>query len=147
MRVIGKIGWLEASYQQEKTSEKDGHKYWGEKYNIFFESGDDVHMVETDFIHCQEKDGGRERLRKQGIFEGAIGEMTIHYTFSDWQGKKYRRVELREFKCMNMPTEPKSPESTKPAEVAAEFAQAAEQAPAPAETAQEASTEGTNLPF
>ena len=147
MRVIGKIGWLEASYQQEKTSEKDGHKYWGEKYNIFFESGDDVHMVETDFIHCQEKDGGRERLRKQGIFEGAIGEMTIHYTFSDWQGKKYRRVELREFKCMNMPTEPKSPESTKPAEVAAEFAQAAEQAPAPAETAQEASTEGTKLPF
>ena len=125
MRVIGKIGWLEPNYQQEKTSEKDGHKYWGERYTVFIESGDDVHMVETDWIHCQNKDGGRERLRKQGIFEGAIGEALIHYSFRDWQGKKFRDVTLKEFKCMNMPTEPKSPESTKPADVAAEFAEAA----------------------
>ena len=127
MKVLGKIGWLEASYQQEKTSEKDGHTYWAEKYRIFFESGDDTHMIDTDFIHCQSKDGGKERLRKQGIFEGAIGEMIVHYSFGDKDGRKYRVVELREFKCMNKPSEPASPAADKPAEVAEEFAQAAEE--------------------
>ena len=126
MKVLGKIGWLEATYQQEKTSERDGHTYWSEKYRIFFESGDDVHMVDTDFIHCQSKDGGKERLKRQGIFEGAIGEALIHYTFGDKDGRKYRISELREFKCMNMPSEPKSPAADKPAEVAEEFAEAAE---------------------
>lgn len=128
MKVLGKIGWLEPNYQQEKTSEKDGHTYWGERYNVFIESGDDVHMCETDWIHCQSKDGGRERLRQRGIFEGAIGEALIHYSFRDFNGKKYRVVELKEFKCMNKPSEPASPAADKPAEVAEEFANAAEAA-------------------
>ena len=118
MKVLGKIGWLELAYQQEKESDRDGSTYWSERYNIFIESGDDVHMCDSGFLHCQGKDGGRAILARRGIVEGAIGEALIHCSFRDYQGKKYRDIELKEFKNLSQQkpaTEPQSPQADKPA--------------------------------
>ena len=144
MKVLGKIGWLEVAYQQEKESDRDGSTYWSERYNIFIESGDDVHMCDSGFLHCQGKDGGRAILARRGIVEGAIGEALIHCSFRDYQGKKYRDIELKEFKNLSQQkpaTEPQSPQADKPAEVAEQFAKEPEKP----ETAEEG--KASDLPF
>ena len=146
MRAIGKIGDVQLAFQKEKENQ-DGSKYWGERYTIFFENGDDIHMIDSGWLHCQGKDGGRAILERRGIKTGAVGEALFRYGFRDWQGKRFSECELTKFTPLQQgngtqapPTA--SPESTKPADVAAEFAQAAQ-----TEQAQEAKTECSDLPF
>lgn len=100
MKALGKIGNIEIAYQQEKTSPNDGHKYWGERYIIYFESGDDIHMVDSGWIHCAGKDGGVAILAKRGIAIGARGEMTIRYGFRDWNNKRFPECTLVRFDSM-----------------------------------------------
>lgn len=118
MKVIGKIGDIKLTYQQEK-SRQDGTKYWSEKYQIVFEVGDDYHLVDTKFIYPQSKDGGLEILKKRnGIFVGAWGEMIFKYAFRTWQNnatgeeKRIREVEMLEFRNM-IPQKPKE-QATEP---------------------------------
>ena len=80
MKALGKIGNIEVTYSQEKTSERDGHKFWYERHTVFFESGDDTHMV-TVGTHTQGQGGGIEVLKRRGIEIGARGEMTMRYGF------------------------------------------------------------------
>ena len=113
MKALGKISSIEVAYQVEKTSDRDGHKYWGERYTIYFESGDDIHMVDSGWLHCAGKDGGLPILAKRGIAVGARGEMTIRYGFRDWNGKRFPECELVRFDSME--AKPASSTEAKPA--------------------------------
>lgn len=136
MKALGKIGNIEVTYSQEKTSERDGHKFWYERHTVFFESGDDTHMV-TVGTHTQGQGGGIEVLKRRGIEIGARGEMTMRYGFRDWNGKKFPECELVRFDSMEakpaVQGEAKpgevpayaSPSATKPDEVAEQFAMSA----------------------
>ena len=130
MRAIGKIGSIECSYQQEKTNERDGSKYWGEKYTIFFEVGDDIHMVDSGWFHSQGKDGGLAILERRGIKAGVAGEMIIRYGFRDYNGRRYPECELVRFTALQQAQSqsPAPQAEPTPAEVAAGFAEAAEEA-------------------
>ena len=99
MKALGRIGNIEVTYSQEKTSERDGHKFWYERHIVFFESGDDTHMV-TVGTHTQGQGGGIEVLKRRGIEIGARGEMTMRYGFRDWNGKKFPECELVRFDSM-----------------------------------------------
>lgn len=130
MKALGKIGNVTCSYQMEKTGQ-DGHKYWGERYTIFFEVGDDIHMVDSGWLHCQGKDGGAAILEKRGIKVGAVGEMIMRYGFRDYNGKRFPGCELVRFNALQQSqgATTDAPEPTA-AEVAEAFAEAAEQAAA-----------------
>ena len=112
MKALGKISSIEVAYQVEKTSDRDGHKYWGERYTIYFESGDDIHMVDSGWLHCAGKDGGLPILAKRGIAVGARGELTIRYGFRDWNGKRFPECELVRFDSME--AKPASSNEVKP---------------------------------
>lgn len=99
MKALGRIGNIEVTYSQEKTSERDGHKFWYERHTVFFESGDDTHMV-TVGTHTQGQGGGVEVLKRRGIEIGARGEMTMRYGFRDWNGKRFQECELVRFDSM-----------------------------------------------
>lgn len=123
MRAIGKIGDVQLAFQKEKENQ-DGSKYWGERYTIFFENGDDIHMIDSGWLHCQGKDGGRAILERRGIRVGAVGEALFRYGFRDWQGKRFPECELNKF----TPMQHGMPQSAEPtaAEVAAAMAEAEE---------------------
>lgn len=128
MRVIGKVGDIQIAYQKEKENQ-DGSKYWGERYTIFFESGDDIHMVDSGWIHCQSKDGGRAILERRGIRVGAIGEALFRYGFREWQGKRFPECELNKFTPMQQGTQQSVATATSEptaAEVASAMAEAEE---------------------
>ena len=133
MKALGKIGNVTCSYQQEKTSEKDGHTYWGERYTIFFEVGDDIHMVDSGWLHCQGKDGGAVILEKRGIKVGAVGEMIMRYGFRDYNGKRFPECTLVRFDALKTQSQTVAtaadplPEASAE-EVAAGMAEAAAQA-------------------
>ena len=115
MEVFGKIGDITVTYQQEKTRE-DGSKYWGEKYQIAFEAGDDTHLIDTKFLHCQNKNGGYEILKRKGIQIGAFGKMRFRYSFRPWEDsngnhKRIREVEMDEFTCMIQKPAPETVQS------------------------------------
>ena len=104
MEVFGKVGDIMVTYQQEKERE-DGSKFWGERYQIAFEVGDDIHLIDTRFIHCQSKDGGIEILKRRGIYVGAYGKMRFRYGYRTWEDpngkqKRIREVEIDEFTNM-----------------------------------------------
>lgn len=99
------------TYSQEKTSERDGHKFWYERHTVFFESGDDTHMV-TVGTHTQGQGGGIEVLKRRGIEIGARGEMTMRYGFRDWNGKRFPECELVRFDSME--AKPASSTEVKP---------------------------------
>ena len=131
MKALGKIGDIHVAYQQEKTSERDGSKYWAERYTIYMEVGEDIHMVDSGFLHVNGQGGGLAILEKKGIVIGAVGEMTIRYGFRDWNNKRFPECTLVRFdalvaKSSQVPANA-STEATKPADVAAEFAEAAEE--------------------
>lgn len=142
MKALGKVSNIELSYQAEKSRE-DGSKYWGERYTIFVEVGDDIHMVDSGWLHVQGKDGGRAILERRGIVLGAVGEMTIRYGFRDWNGKRFPECTLVRFDSLKTQSQtaatsaPAQPEASAE-EVAAGMAEAA----AKAEEAQ-----SDNLPF
>ena len=142
MKALGKVSNIELSYQAEKSRE-DGSKYWGERYTIFVEVGDDIHMVDSGWLHVQGKDGGRAILERRGIVLGAVGEMTIRYGFRDWNGKRFHECTLVRFDSLKTQSQtaatsaPAQPEASAE-EVAAGMAEAA----AKAEEAQ-----SDNLPF
>lgn len=150
MKVLGLIREIYPSYQQEK--EKNDRKYWGEKYNIVFEAGDDTHLIETDFIHCQGKDGGRVILKHRGIYEGAPGMMQMSYTLDTWNGRTFRKCSLVSFKNMDQQQTTTVEQTIE--QVGTQEAPAS--APAPTveqvinqvkQDAEKARKEGTDLPF
>ena len=145
MKGLGKIGDIQVAYQQEKEG-KDGGKYCGERYTIFFEIGDDVHRVDSGWLHCQSQNGGLEILKRRGIYVGAQGEMTIRYGFRDWNGKRFSECELVRFNNLS-PKQDAKPEQ-KDDEQPQQPAQEAE--PAPAAQAAEVELkdgETSDLPF
>ena len=75
MKALGRIGNIEVTYSQEKTSERDGHKFWYERHTVFFESGDDTHMV-TVGTHTQGQGGGIEVLKRRGTMEAKPASST-----------------------------------------------------------------------
>ena len=107
MKILGKITDITLGYQQEKTSEHDGSKFWGERYIVFVESGDDTIMADTKWLHCQGKNGGLEILRRRGIFIGAQGEMTIRFSVREWNDRKFREATIESWKAFNQPEQPK----------------------------------------
>lgn len=145
MRAIGKIGDIRVSYQQEKSRE-DGSEYWGERYTLFVEIGDDTHMVDSGWYHVQGQNGGKAIMENKGIRVGAVGEFIIRYGFRDYNGKSYPECSLVKFTPMAVAQQaPATAATSAPAqpeasveEVAAGMAEAAAQA----EEAQ-----GDNLPF
>ena len=135
MRAIGKIGDIRLSYQQEKSRE-DGSKYWGERYTLFVEIGDDTHMVDSGWYHVQGKDGGKAIMENKGLRVGAVGEFIIRYGFRDYNGKSYPECTLVKFTPMAVAQQapataatsaPAQPEASAE-EVAAGMAEAAAQA-------------------
>lgn len=127
MKVLGKIGNIEIAYQQEKTNEKDQSKYWGERYTIFVEVGDDVHLVDSGFIHCQSQGGGRAILERRGIKVGAVGEMIMRYGFRNWNGRNFTECDLVKFTSFNQQQQTAQPaNASEPSaeEVAAAMAEA-----------------------
>lgn len=143
MKALGRIGNIEVTYSQEKTSERDGSKYWSERYNIYLEVGDDVHMIDSGFLHCQGRDGGRAILERRGIYAGATGEAQFNYGFRDWNGKRFRECELRRFTPLGhttaQATEQKPANDPEPS--------VAEVAEAMADAAAEAEEKADDLPF
>ena len=149
MKAIGKIGNISVAYQQEKTGQ-DGHKFWGERYTIFFESGDDIHMVDSGWIHCQGKDGGMEILKqRRGIQVGAVGEMIFRYGFRNWNGKRFPECVLVQFTSMSATQPSQQAQAAPAAEPATNQAAQAAPAPAPEQPAAEAKIDenGDSLPF
>lgn len=138
MKVLGKIGDIVANYQQEKQHE-DGSTYFGERYNIFIECGDDVFMVDSKWLHCQSKGGGREILKKRGIVEGAQGNAIIRFGFRDWNGKRFHEITLEHFENLTNKEESTSAQAPEPEP---------ELAPAPAaEVVKTEEGKDTDLPF
>lgn len=156
MRAIGKIGDIHVAYQQEKTSERDGSKYWAERYTLFVEIGDDTHMVDSGWYRVQGKDGGKAIMENKGIRVGAVGEFIIRYGFRDYNGKSYPECTLVKFTPMAVAQQapaaaatsaPAQPEASAE-EVAAGMAEAAEQAAAAEhEPVVLADGETSDLPF
>ena len=135
MRAIGKIGDIRLSYQQEKSRE-DGSKYWGERYTLFVEIGDDTHMVDSGWYHVQGQNGGKAIMENKGIRVGAVGEFIIRYGFRDYNGKSYPECTLVKFTPMAVAQQapaavatsaPAQPEASAE-EVAAGMAEAAAEA-------------------
>ena len=139
MKALGRIGNIEVTYSQEKTSERDGHKFWYERHTVFFESGDDTHMV-TVGTHTQGQGGGIEVLKRRGIEIGARGEMTMRYGFRDWNGKRFPECELVRFDSME--AKPASSTEAKPADGPQSVEEMMAEAAAEAEEKQ-----GDDLPF
>jgi len=140
MKVLGKIGEIVANYQQEKQHE-DGSTYWGERYNIFIDCGDDVFMVDSKWLHCQSKGGGREILKGRGIVEGAQGNAIIRFGFRDWNGKRFHEITLERFDNLTKKEEAAPAPAQQPEHI---------QEPAPAPAAEVVKTEegkDTDLPF
>ena len=135
------------TYSQEKTSERDGHKFWYERHTVFFESGDDTHMV-TVGTHTQGQGGGIEVLKRRGIEIGARGEMTMRYGFRDWNGKKFPECELVRFDSMeakpasSTEAKPEGEDEAKPADGPQSVEEMMADAAAEAEEKQ-----GDDLPF
>lgn len=119
MRALGKINNIEVAYQAEKTSQTDGHKYWNERYTIYFESGDDTHMVDSGWLHCAGKNGGAVLLAKRGIRIGNRGEMTIRYGFRDYNGRRFPECELVRFDLMEATNTNQNPTTTADAQASA----------------------------
>ena len=111
MKVLGKIGEITLNYQQEKQHE-DGSTYFGERYNIFIDCGDDVFMVDSKWLHCQGKGGGREILKRRGIVEGAQGNAIIRFGFRDWNGKRFHEITLEHFELLLNPAQGPAPEGS-----------------------------------
>jgi len=105
MRVLGTITEITLSYQQEKT-DKDGRTFYGERYTIFIECGDDVFMTESEWLHCQSKGGGLMILNRRGIIEGAQGNALIRFGFRDYNGKRYHEITLEKFDMLAMKINP-----------------------------------------
>lgn len=122
MKALGKINNIEVGYQAEKTSQTDGHKYWGERYTIYFESGDDIHMVDSGWLHCAGKNGGAVLLAKRGIRIGNRGEMTIRYGFRDYNGRRYPECELVRFDSMEASNVTPNPANKADAQASADHA-------------------------
>lgn len=147
MKALGRIGNIEVTYSQEKTSERDGHKFWYERHTVFFESGDDTHMV-TVGTHTQGQGGGIEVLKRRGIEIGARGEMTMRYGFRDWNGKRFPECELVRFDSMeakpasSTEAKPEGEDEVKPADGPQSVEEMMADAAAEAEEKQ-----GDDLPF
>jgi len=137
MKVLGKISEIILNYQQPKQRE-DGSNYWGERYSIFIECGDDKFMADSGWLHPQGKDGGLEILKRRGIEKGAQGNATIRFGVREYNGKKYHEITLEKFDSLT-----KKEES----------AQASDQAPEPApeaptaESVQAVESPDTSLTF
>ena len=130
MKALGKIGNIELYSQQEKTSERDGHKYWSERYIIYFECNEDVHMVSA-YVYCQSQNGGLEILKRKGIKIGARGEMSIRYGFHDYNGRNYPDIDLVRFDLLEQAPSTPTPQPEAPAAIVAQgMAEAAEAAEA-----------------
>jgi hypothetical protein len=145
MKVLGKIGEITLNYQMAKT-DREGKTYYGERYTIFIECGDDTFMADSDWLHCQGKGGGKEKLKAQGIVEGAKGEATIRFGFRDWNGKRFHDITLTDFE----PLVKKSEVQPQEAEPEAEPAPEPEPEPAPAPSAEAVQSEqgkSSDLPF
>ena len=153
MRAIGKIGDIRLSYQQEKTSERDGSKYWGERYTLFVEIGDDTHMVDSGWYHVQGKDGGKAIMENKGLRVGAVGEFIIRYGFRDYNGKSYPECTLVKFTALSAtqqqaqaaPAPSAAPEQAQPEASAEDVAAGMAEAAAQAEAAE--IDPDTGLPF
>ena len=145
MRAIGKIGDIRLSYQQEKSRE-DGSKYWGERYTLFVEIGDDTHMVDSGWYHVQGQNGGKAIMENKGIRVGAVGEFIIRYGFRDYNGKSYPECTLVKFTPMAVAQQAPATAATsaqaQPEPSAEEVAASMAEAAAQAEEAH-----GDNLPF
>lgn len=110
MKVLGKIQNVVLGFQQPKSHE-DGSQYWGEKYNVQIESGDDVFIVDSGWVHCQGQNGGLEILKRRGIEVGAEGKATIRFGVREYNGRQFPNVTLERFESYT------KNESAKPAEV------------------------------
>ena len=155
MEVFGKIGDIQCTYQQEKERE-DGSKFWGERYQIAFEVGDDIHLIDTRFIHCQNKDGGIEILKRRGIYVGAYGKMRFRYGYRTWEDpngkqKRIREVEIDEFTNMLPKTAPETVQSAmepaNPQPIKEAIAQAVASKVAQEKNSEEVFTQNSDLPF
>ena len=100
MKVIGKIGNIELSYQREKVGQ-DGKTYYSEKYTIFVESGDDNIMVDGGFVDAINPGDGLEALHKRGVVVGAVCEATIRFGFRDYDGKRYHDIRMVGYKRLD----------------------------------------------
>ena len=140
MKSIGKISNIEVAYQELKSRD-DGSQYWGERYNIFFEVGDDIHIINSGFLHVNGMMGGLARLESKGIKVGAIGEMQFHYGFRDWNGRKFVECDFGRFTPLAA-TQQQAPAPSASPEQAQPEASSGEEAPKAEE-----SGEGDNLPF
>ena len=145
MRVIGKIGDIRVSYQQEKSRE-DGSKYWGERYTLFVEIGDDTHMVDSGWYHVQGQNGGKAIMENKGIRVGAVGEFIIRYGFRDYNGKSYPECTLVKFTALSA-TQQQAPATAATSAPAQPEASAEEVAAGMAEAAAEAEEKADDLPF
>ena len=118
MRVIGKIGFIEQTYSQQKQRQ-DGSMFWSERYNIFVESGDDRFMVDSGFIHCNEQGGGEAILARRGVTPGALCEAVIRFGFRDYNGRRYHDITMAGYTRLDAAErrEPQKPEQ-EPAQAA-----------------------------
>ena len=117
---------------------------YGNVYGVTIESGNDTIIAETF--------RDTESQKRNGIVAGAIGTATLTFNVRPWtdkQGKAHysQDIKLDRFELANRNISTESAQT--PANGAT--AQPQEEKPAepaqPAEQPQEASTEGTNLPF
>ena len=140
MKILATIESVKVSRQRQN---QDGT--WSPVYGIKLVAGDDEILAESYRT--------KESLEKSGIVPGAVGKARIEFNVnegvSEKTGKEYRfqQITLREFDLANRNISTESAQT--PANGAT--AQPQEEKPAepaqPAEQPQEASTEGTNLPF
>ena len=140
MKILATIESVKVSRQRQN---QDGT--WSPVYGIKLVAGDDEILAESYRT--------KESLTNAGIVAGAVGKAQIEFSVkegtSDKTGKDYRfqQITLRNFDLANRNISTESAQT--PANGAT--AQPQEEKPAepaqPAEQPQEASTEGTNLPF
>jgi len=100
MKAIGVIKEVEVVSKATKI-DKQGHAYESERVVVYFESGDDTHMVQV-FNSVYDGSTSEEQLRRRNLFVGARGEMMIHYGFRDWQGKRFSDVSMMQWHCDNV---------------------------------------------
>ena len=140
MKILATIDSVKVSRQRQN---QDGT--WSPVYGIKLVAGDDEILAESF--------RPKESLEKSGIVPGAVGKARIEFNVnegvSEKTGKEYRfqQITLREFDLANRNISTESAQT--PANGAT--AQPQEEKPAepaqPAEAPQEATTEGSNLPF
>lgn len=102
MKAVGIIKMVDLG---RTGTTKNGSNF--EQWNIFFESGNDQHMVEI-MLYERDSQTYQEQLDRRGLVVNAIGELEMKYTVDCYQGRWYRRCEFVGFR---IPQQPKRDET------------------------------------